>query len=338
MTERIASMHEEFTTDEERDKEGYRRDSLMLSGKGFEFTFSQQVVDLLKILDRVDADPYPTWQEASVAAVKLGFKSSTDYTSNYRKDSRLPGRPDFSYKNTGWPGWDVFLKVVKVNYYPTWQEAGKVAVKIGITGVHTYRAKYKLDPLLPSCPWYFYKDFPGMLTFIGKDKYPTWEEAVEAARKLGFTSEKDYKKGYQKDKRLPQSPYHFYRGEFPGWVEFLKLETVTKYPTWQEASKAAKKLKIKTTAEYTKKKKYQQDPRLPASPWEEYSDFPGMTKFLGNVEKYPTWQEASKAAKKLGATCWRDYHAKYKVDPRLPMWPNVNYPDFPGLATFLGIK
>jgi superfamily II DNA or RNA helicase len=337
MTEKIATLHEKYTTDLERNREGYRRDALMLSGKGFEFTFSRQVVDLFEVLDRVDVEPYKTWEQASKAAIRAGFKSSTEYTRGYRKeDPRLPGRPDFSYQKTGWPGWDVFLGIpIK---YSTWQEASKAAVKLGITGFTSYKKKYKRDPKLPSAPKDYYKDFPGIAVFLGKERYPTWMEAAEAAKKFGLSSEIEYKKGYRKDPRLPQSPYHYYRGEFPGWVKFLDRKIIEKYPTWQEASVAVKKLKIKTTAEYTKKKKYMADPRLPASPWTEYADFPGMSVFLGNPTKYPTWQEASKAAKKLKATNWAEYHARYKTDPRLPIWPNVTYSDFPGLQVFLGLK
>lgn len=68
------------------------------------------------------------------------------------------------------------------------------------------------------------------------------------------------------------------------------------YPTWQEASRAAAVLGIKTATEYKDRRK--ENLRLPAAPDAYYADFPGYKKFL--ARRYATWQEASLAAFGLG--------------------------------------
>ena len=54
-------------------------------------------------------EKYATWQEASAAAIKLGITRTAYRCGGYRLDSRLPSAPQETYKNKGWPGWDVFL-------------------------------------------------------------------------------------------------------------------------------------------------------------------------------------------------------------------------------------
>lgn len=52
-------------------------------------------------------DFYPTWQEASVAARKLGFKTSREYFAAHSRDNRLHSQPRIFYED--FPGWDDFL-------------------------------------------------------------------------------------------------------------------------------------------------------------------------------------------------------------------------------------
>lgn len=41
---------------------------------------------------------------------------------------------------------------------------------------------------------------------------------------------------------------------------------------------------------------------------------------------YPTWEEASKAARALGIKSAVEYAMRYKEDPRLPSAPGLKYP------------
>jgi superfamily II DNA or RNA helicase len=275
MMNRISDLHEEYTPKSEIVQEGYSRHPFEVSGKGFEFTFSDKMVDLMKILKHCERDLYPTWQEASEAARKLGITSARDYKNRYAEDDRLPSNPNATYLD-----------------FPNWKE------------------------------------------FLDSKLYPTWQEASRAAVKLGITSREDYQNRYKEDKRLPGSPGGKY-SDFPNWKEFLGKKTRKPYPTWQESSLALLKLGISSQLDY--RDRYQEDDQLPSMPDRLYSNFPGWTKFLGKQTKkpYPSWQEASRAAIKLGITSDRDYRERYKGNDRLPSTPGKKYPDFPGWATFL---
>lgn len=336
MTERISAFHEKFTTDRDRDSEGYRKDALILSGKGFEFTFSQQVVDLFGVLDRVDVDFYPNWQEAGKAAVEMGIKTCGQYKKQYVKDSRLPSNPNAVYLD--WPGWKVFLGGVKKNYYETWQQASAAVMRLGIKTQNEYLEGYKMDSRLPSTPHGYYKDFPGYSMYItGKKKefYPTWKAAAKVALALGITTRAEYTRRYKEDDRLPRDPGMFYSA-FPGWWEFFGTKRKTFYPTWKEAGAATIKLKVASSIEY--KKKRFKDQKLPGIPDTYYPDFPGWRVFLGKKAIYESWQEASGAAKKLGIKNSTEYLRERHEDERLPGEPKKYYAGFPGWDEFLGVQ
>jgi len=164
--------------------------------------------------------------------------------------------------------------------------------------------------------------------------YGTWQEASRVAIELGIRNHPKYLKRYKEDPRLPSTPVSVYK-DFPGYRKFFGTDRDW-YSTWEQASSAAKKLGIKSIDDYRVKAK--KDPRLYSIPQKIYSNFPGWTKFLTGEEKsekYKTWQEASKAAQKLGIKRGIDYKKKYHKDPRLP-WLPYEYPDFPGFTVFLG--
>ncbi|HYC83417.1 MAG TPA: integrase repeat-containing protein, partial [Candidatus Paceibacterota bacterium] len=45
------------------------------------------------------ADLYPTWQEASAAAIGLGIKTKDEYKERYKEDPRLPSTPYKTYSD-----------------------------------------------------------------------------------------------------------------------------------------------------------------------------------------------------------------------------------------------
>lgn len=225
MMNRIADLHEKYTPRSELEREGYSRQAFEVSGAGFEFTFSDQIVDLMTVLRHCERNLYTTWQEASAAARRLKLKSKPDYENRYQEDERLTSNP---------------------------------------------RQKYG-------------GDFPGWPEFLGTAIYKTWQEASVAIQALGVKFEgnlyRGYRKVYKKDLRLPSHPERYYK-DFPGWTTFLgEPERVKKYPTWQQAARAAKKLGLKTLISYLKG--YKADPRLPASLAIQYKDYPGNPRFFG---------------------------------------------------------
>ncbi|MFZ4648793.1 MAG: integrase repeat-containing protein [Patescibacteria group bacterium] len=312
------------------------KQKFFIEGENYNLIFDDQLVDLLEVLNRLNVEFYPTWQEASQAAITLGFKTGKDYLAMYKKDSRLPSHPDNYYSN--FPGFGLFLNGVLDGWYATWQEASQAAIALGIKTKTEYALKYKQDFRLPSHPNRYYPDFPGFGTFFERKskilRYSTWQEASQAAITLGIKTKREYMSKRKQDSRLLSYPDAYYK-DFPGFKIFLGI---TKYSTWQEASQAAIALGAKTKTEYALK--YKQDLRLPSDPRECYHYFPGWAVFLGGDPKwrYSTWQEASKAAIALGIKTKTEYTLKYKQDIQLPGNLNGFYSDFPGFGVFFGRK
>jgi superfamily II DNA or RNA helicase len=223
MMNRISDLHECYVSEAERKREGYERQQFEVSGKGFEFTFSDQVVDLMKVLEGCTAEPYVTWQEASRASIRLGFKTVGEYRKGYKQDLHLPSRPAYTYQD--FPGWRVFLGGSDLNHYSTWQEASKAAQRLKSKTWADYRRKRRTDPRLPANPDQTYRDFPGADAFFGRPRgkdgiYSTWQEASKAARKLGMKNWTVYRAKYSTDPRLPSNPHGCYK-DFPGANKFF---------------------------------------------------------------------------------------------------------------------
>ncbi|TSC85138.1 MAG: Phage integrase family protein [Parcubacteria group bacterium Gr01-1014_17] len=292
--------------------------------------FNEEMIPFTELLGRVlRQEPYPTWQEASAATIKLGITSTHIYKRQrcYKKDPRLPHNPR-TY--AGWPGWDRFLNRARKEYYTTWQEAAAVVQPLKLSNRKEYRRlPGDIDKRLPHRPDLVYLDFPGWGMFLrGRQKpYATYQEASGAARKLSLKTNTEYKQRYKEDPRLPAHPNEEYQKEWEGWNAFLGTRSkMGYYPTWQEAAKASQKFKFEHGNDYKRRCK-SCDQRLPSAPWYVYRDFPGWYKFFG-VEKprrYNTYTQASKAARKLGVQSSTEYKNRRKEDPLLPGSPHEVY-------------
>ncbi len=310
---------------------------LSVTGSHYSFDFTDELEQITEILKVAKLGFYPTWQECAQAAIALGFKGQVEYRKRHKEDRQLPSAPEQVYED--FPGWTVFFGGVAKDFYPTWEDAGEAAKKVGITGYSEYQKWYKRDPKLCSVPHKYYANFPGWEIFLGnpvKFFYPTWKSASQAARKLGITSARQYWEMYKQDAQLPSNPHNTY-SDWPGWDKFFRRKAKeAKYKTWQQASRAAKRLGIKTSVEYLKKCK--KDPKLPKDLYFTYTDFPGFPVFFGRERKvyYNTWQLASRATKALGIKSPKEYNRLYKKDPRLPSTPHQQYIAFPGWKKFIG--
>ena len=314
------------------------KELLHVSGNAFDFAFSDEQVDILDLIKRINTPFCSTWQEASAISMDRKFSNIMEYRKGYRGDPRLPSSPHVVYPN--FPGWRIFLGK-RDEFYINCADASKSAINLKLESIESYQKGYKADPKLISCPDRFYSDFPGWKVFLGKDKfYKTWQEASNAVKKLNIFSIPEYRKERVRDSKLHGSPNTHYK-DFPGWAVFLGKDY---YKTWQGASIAAIKLGAGSgdNAQKGYSKVRRQDPKLHSHPDMIYSDFPGWPVFLGKVKKefYETWQEASVAAINLGFGSHppRKYRMKYKSDPKLPSDPDKFYKDFPGWDIFLGKK
>jgi superfamily II DNA or RNA helicase len=335
MMNKISDLHEEYTPREEIQREGYVRERFEVFGKGFKFTFSDEVVDLMKVLKHCERKFYPTWQEASEAAIKLGLTTQDEYIEGFRADPRLPSNVWTVYPD--YPGDTLFFGREKRVLYDTLEKAMRAARELGAKSVEEYVKLRVKDPMLPRGPDGVYPDFPGWNKFLGTEKYSTWREASEAVAKLGIKSWSEYRRRYKEDVCLPASP-NLYR-RYPGAENFFGIRR-RPYETWQQASRVAIKLGITTRNMYLKIRK--EDQLLPADPSVFYRNFPDWGIFLKTGRQhrsmtYGTWQQASKAARKMGIQSKEQYAMVYKKDDLLPSSPLSRYGQhFPGWSVFLG--
>lgn len=173
------------------------------------------------------------------------------------------------------------------------------------------------------------------------DKYPTLAEAAKATQKLGFKSQKEYKKNYKQDPRLPSNPQEYYKDEWESWLPYLGQDKPKLYPTFREASDACQSLGILRKTEYASR--HYEDPRLPSNPNSIYrKDWKGWPHFLGKkapvpTGRYKTYEEAKEAARSLGFETRNQYKVSRTLDPRLPLSPERVYAgSWENWGTFLG--
>ncbi len=335
MMNKISDIHEEITPRGEIERERYMRQRFEVSGKGFEFTFSDKVVDLMKVLEHCEREFYGTWQEASVATQKLKIKTQEEYFVRYIEDEFLPSNPVRCYSN--FPGWSEYLRGEKPkDYYPTWQEASIEVRKEKIISSGQYVGFCSRDPRLPTSPPRFYKDFPGWNVFLGRPSlYKTWQDSSRASINLEIRSIRQYRERYKEDPKLPADPARYY-SDFPGYKMFLR-GVQRHYPTWQEASSGAIKCGFISGSDY--ENHYKNDLRLPSNPKKTYANFPGWDIFLGRTKKpelYSELTEASEAAIKLKIRNSKEYNTKHHGDPKLPSNPQQKYSNWVNWSKFLG--
>lgn len=212
----------------EEDKEENVKPHIMISGKGFEFIFDDRIVNIMDELEQLTRKSfYDTWQEASMAALTLGIKTSTEYSALRHNDKNLHSLPSEYYAD--FPGWHIFLNkkrkekklsTPKPKKYKTLEQISKAAIALKIKTSTEYILRYKEDPMLPCTPDRI-AGFVSWTKLLQTEKYQTWQEASNAAIAIGVTKVKEYRNKYRQDNRLPSNPYRTY-SDFPGWVKFLK--------------------------------------------------------------------------------------------------------------------
>ena len=173
--------------------------------------------------------------------------------------------------------------------------------------------------------------------------YRSYENAKEAAQKLGIKSESKYRESYRKNPRLPSKPKIIYTNKgWLDWYDFLGAERPILYSTYNDAKNATQKLGIKSFIEY--RQRYKEDSKLPSQPdrtyknngWiDDWPDYFGTT----DISNYPTYEEAKNAVRKLNIKSPTEYKNRYSEDPRLPCHPNLTFKkDWKGFDDLLDIE
>ena len=318
------------------------KEKMWVSGSDFDFIFSNEQIDILAMLNRLNAEFYATWQEASEVCKANNFKGYLDYRDRYKQiDPRLPSSPNFYYKDLGWPGWKEYLGFGL--HYKTWQEALVICKKAGFTGYADYKKRCReVDPKLYCSPDVSYEDFPGWDDYLGIETYyKTWQKASAVAQNIGFTTIRRFRRECKQiDPKLHTLPDKYY-SDFPGWETFLGIKLrdsnrAVLYATWREASEVCKRENFANPYDYVQRYK-KVDKRLPYNPERIYPDFPGWDEYLGVTSFFKTWQDARDVCRKAGVTGVRDYNMRCKsIDSRLHSRPSAYYKDFPGFLEYFG--
>lgn len=135
---------EEVENDEDLNGRLSKR-SLNVSGEGFEFSFSDDLIDLLEVIRVLKDGFYKTWQEASASAISLGLKNSQTYKLGYKGDPRLPSAPGEMYPD--FPGWMVFFgaKIAPEG----WMTAGQISrlpdVRLAVLEIRSVAESYRQE-------------------------------------------------------------------------------------------------------------------------------------------------------------------------------------------------
>ncbi|WP_339535528.1 gamma-mobile-trio integrase GmtZ [Pseudomonas hunanensis] len=261
-------------------------------------------------------------EEAKSAAQRLGITTAAEYAALYKKDFRLPSRPDIEYA-LDWKGWNDFLD--KELKYPDYFEAREIAKSYGFRSANDYRETcLSIDPRFYAAPQLAYKEWNGWDDYLGlrREKLYGYEQARDLVRNKGVTGSTEYQRLRAEYPRLPSVPDCTYKKYWHGWPYFLGLAQKP-YPNYEEAQAAARALGVSTEAEY--RECYVEDLRLPAEPDKKYPDWKGWEDFLGSPPKYPTMEEATAAVRTLGITLKSDYLSRFQEDPLLPKRPDIYY-------------
>ena len=261
--------------------------SAVLEELNFQIEFSQEFRDLALLLERLDADFYPTLAEAKAAVQKLVPvpRSGLNYRLIYKQDPRLPANPNTFYPD--WVDWYDFLDTRKYATYSEAREAVQRLVPVPRSGPE-YRRIFNQDPHLPANPEAFYPDWVDWCDFLGKPnkqvkKYLTYAEARSAVQRLVPipTSREEYAKIYGQDPRLPGNPNTFY----PDWVDWYDFLGKVTYLTYAEAKSAVRRLIPVPASRAEYHKVYAQDSRLRANPKAFYPDWVDWYDFLGKPRR-----------------------------------------------------
>jgi len=308
--------------------EVYRQDPKLTSGP--KYTYPNKWSDWSEFLE---TGFYSTLGKAKEAVQDLDPvpKSGPQYQQVYKQDDKLPSQPGQVYSDD-WQGWRHFLGT---DIYPTYQKAKNAVQDLEPVpnSSNEYFQRYKQDERLPYNP---HKQYPNEWTCWGdflEKYYSTYQKAKEAVQDLDPvpTTSREYVEVYKQDHKLPGSPSKVYSDEWQGWRHFLGKE---KYPTLEKAKQAVKKLDPQPESGSEYHNLYDQDPKLPASPDQFYSDgWKGWRHFLG-TERW-SYGRVKEYVQSKGFKTLSEYKEHARNHPNLKVSPS-SYDEYEGATEFFG--
>lgn len=173
------------------------------------------------------------------------------------------------------------------------------------------------------------RDLVSVLNRLNVEFY-SFQEFLEACKKMKFLSIKDYHTRYKQDMRLPSDPPVFY-GSF--WVKNGGWDSVTgkKYRVYYSFStfvKVCHSRKFSGKDDY--QKNYKTDKKLPSNPDKVYGrhwvNAGGWNCVSGrNPRRFYTFSQFLRVCKKMKFVSQSDYNTRRKLDPKIPSNPDRFY-------------
>ena len=244
------------------------------------------------------------------SAKKIVYKLKIKTTSAYKRLPpltkqmyRLPAKPNRTYKNKGWKGFQDFLNVKyshKTRKLFSYRQAKRYLKRFKIKSMEEFRKllkekKYDLDPRLPrhfriyqkNKSWINLADYLSLKGDLSrslkKRNWKSFKECKKIAIKNNILNHKEWVKFVKnrRDYTIPRYPHEvFNKRDWKGWVNFLD----SGYYSFKNAKIFARKSGIKTCEQWRKQIKLGKIPRvIPSTPDGVYANkgWKGWKDFLG---------------------------------------------------------
>ena len=212
------------------------------------------------------------------------------------------------------------LKLARLGFYATWQEASAAAIALGIRDKNDYRRRYKEDRQLPAGPDDVYADYPGARVFFGGQDLLSCEELQIAVRAAGIRHNLHYLEEQVKHGDWPYRPDQSYGDKWPGWKKFLS-ETAVEFLPFEQLQAEVRAAGIKTNAQYIDS--YVSHAGWPSQPNAAAAyrgQWQGWYKFLiEGFEEYLSLEQLKQAVQAEGVKSYERYVA---LSPQHPDWPS----------------
>ncbi|WP_077573980.1 integrase repeat-containing protein [Pseudomonas koreensis] len=236
-----------------------------------------------ELVSQVGKGKYKTYKEFKQVVRKLDIKNLLEYKNRYKEDSKLSAHPESVYKEE-WISWpELFGVSPYLKRCSTWQEAKAVAASYRFSTSAEYQEGCSADDRLPKYPTVRYKDFPGWATFLFPENFNCLDDVRCAVKILGIKSSVKYKDVRSKYPMLPAHPDRKFSDEWVDWYDLCKIPRPYSYNELQELVGSHECTTIRHYKELMVKL---EDPRMPSSPEEVYSEWQNWHVFLGKPVPY----------------------------------------------------
>ena len=253
--------------------------------------------------------------------------------------------------------WD---KVAKGNWL-SFEEAKKIVKKLDVVSRTDFDKRQSEFPKnMPSLPSSVYIDsWISWGDFLGTDsiapslrEYVSFKEAKKYALSLKLKGMLAWSKKVQQKNfplNIPKRPYEIYKKEWKGFGDFLGTGNVAAknliFLSYNEAKQIVRKLKIKSSSEYTKLWRKKKLKNLPAGApnvyknkgWKNWSEFLGIRNNRGDFLDYDEVKKFCKTNKIKTKKEWQMYIVRNKIPDNIPKVPShwfkktgdwINWKDF----------